>query len=78
MKKKAISCAQKNGKLSQAQRHIADWLDTVHFRKKYFGGVDEADVWKKLDELNTMYDNALMTERARYDALLERQKQENL
>lgn len=78
MKKKAIKCARREGKLSQAQWHIADWLDTVHFRRKYFGGVDEADVWKKLNELNTMYDNALMNERARYDALLEKQKQENL
>ena len=36
-----------------------------------FGGVDEADVWKKLEELNGLYDEALLAERVRYDTLIE-------
>lgn len=53
---------------------VTDWLKKVKFRKKIFGGVDERDVWKKIDELNTLYNNALVAERARYDALLKKAK----
>ena len=55
---------------------IAAWLKKVKFRKKLFGGVDEADVWKKLDELNRMYEQLHEEERIRYDALLEERVKE--
>ena len=42
----------------------------LKFRKQVFGGVRETDVWKKIGELNDMYRQALIAERARYDALL--------
>ena len=32
--------------------------------------MSETDVWKKIGELNDMYREALIAERARYDALL--------
>lgn len=35
-----------------------------------FGGVDEIHLWKKLEELNQIYETSLSTERARYDALI--------
>ena len=47
------------------------WFQTVRFRKKLFGGVDEVYLWRKLEELNRLYESALAAERARYDALLE-------
>ena len=47
------------------------WFQTVRFRKKMFGGVDEVSLWRKLEELNRLYESALTAERARYDALLE-------
>lgn len=50
---------------------IRNWLKQVRFHKAVFGGVDEADVWKKIGELNTLYEQALAAERMRYDALLE-------
>ena len=50
---------------------IAPWLKKVKFRKQIFGGVSERDVWKKIGELNEMFNRALIAERARYDALLE-------
>lgn len=56
------------------QSTIVPWLQKVRFRKCLFGGVSEADVWKKLEELNAMYETALAAERARYDALLDAQK----
>ncbi len=59
---------------NHVQATIVPWLQKVRFRKCLFGGVNEADVWKKLEELNAMYETALAAERARYDALLEAQK----
>ena len=61
-------------KLSREQKKIAKWIKQVKFRKTLFGGVSERDVWKKIAELNEMYNVALAAERARYDALLEQQK----
>lgn len=55
---------------STEQQRIRDWLRRVKFRKAVFGGVRESDVWKKIEELNTMYEAALAAERMRYDTLL--------
>lgn len=55
-------------------KEIAEWLDKVRFRKKFFGGLDEEDVWKKIDELNSMYEIMLEAERVRYDTMIEHYK----
>lgn len=60
----------KADKLSREQKKIAQWLKQVKFSKTLFGGVSERDVWKKIGELNELYNEALIAERARYDALL--------
>ena len=52
------------------QEKLIEWMQTVKFRKVLIGGLDEAQVWKKLEELNQLYDAAIRAERARYDALL--------
>ena len=52
------------------EEKISEWLKQVKFRKRLFGGVRESDVWKKISELNDMYRDALIAERARYDALI--------
>ena len=57
--------------LNREQMRIAKWLQNVHFRRQLFGGVSEQDVWKKIEKLDEMYREALIAERARYDALLE-------
>lgn len=44
-------------------------MQQLKFKKKLFG-VDEADVWKKIQELNHMYEESLKWERKRYDLLL--------
>ena len=49
---------------------IIRWIRKLKFKKKLIGGVDEADVLKKIEELNMLYEKALLNERARYDALL--------
>ena len=49
---------------------LKEWFRTVRFRKVLFGGVDEIHLWKKLEELNQIYETSLSAERARYDALI--------
>ena len=56
--------------LEEQEARIAGWLKTVKFRKQIFGGVSQADVFRKIGELNDMYREALIAERARCDALM--------
>lgn len=56
--------------ISREQQEILEWIRKVKFRKKLLGGVDEVQLWKKLEELYGLYANAIRAERARYDALL--------
>ena len=57
--------------LNREHERLLQWFQTVKFRKVLIGGVDEAHLFKKLEELNQIYDSAISAERARYDALLE-------
>lgn len=57
--------------ISPEQEAIVEWYRTVKFRKNLLGGVDEVQLWKKLEELYGLYENAIRAERARYNALLE-------
>ena len=54
----------------EQEAKIASWLRTVKFRRQVFSGVSEKDVWAKIGQLNEMYNQAILAERARYDALL--------
>lgn len=49
---------------------IAEWLRALKFRRRLFGGVDERDVWRRIEELNRLYEKAIVAERARCEALL--------
>ena len=60
--------------LNYEHKKIAEWLKKIRFRKKIVGGVCEQDVWTKIEELNKMYEKALVAERARYDTLLAKQR----
>ena len=55
--------------LNHEQARMQKWLKQVRFKRAVLG-VNEADLWKKLAELNALYEAALSAERARYDALL--------
>ena len=59
---------------NETQEDIVRWIKKLKFKKKLIGGVDEADVLKKIEELNSLYEKALLNERARYDALLKEAK----
>lgn len=60
--------------LNSEQQKIVEWLKKVRFQRQPFGGVSEADVWKKIDELNRLYESALAAERIRYETLLNEYK----
>ena len=55
---------------------VSKWLASVQFRKKAMGGLDPADVWKKLEELNALYENAIVAERVRHQLLLRQIRQQ--
>ena len=56
--------------IKEEHEEIVKWFQTVKFRRTLFGGVDENDVWKKLQELNQLYESAIRAERERYNILL--------
>ena len=56
--------------ISETHKEIVRWIQKLKFKKRMFGGVDEDDVLNKIGELNSLYETALLNERARYDALL--------
>ena len=49
------------------QEEIVKWLKKMKFRKKIFGGVDEADVWKKIEQLDEKYQAALHDQKLYYE-----------
>lgn len=51
--------------MSKEQEEIKQWLENVTFKKNLFGGVDENDVWEKIQELNRLYEKALIAERSK-------------
>lgn len=53
-----------NTRISPMHKEIARWMKSVEFKSKVFGGVDEADVWKKIDELNLLYEKLLLEKQA--------------
>lgn len=48
---------------------VARYLSTLKFKRATFGGVDEADVWKKLETLCQIYEDAIYTERVQKEKL---------
>ncbi|MGN0405223.1 MAG: hypothetical protein ACI4F1_08380 [Bariatricus sp.] len=56
--------------LNYEHEQLIQWFRTVKFKKVLIGGVDESQLWKKLEELNDLYEASLRAERARYDALI--------
>lgn len=50
---------------------IAEVFKTLKFKKKIVGGVDEMDVWKKLDTLQREYRCAYEIQQERYEARLQ-------
>lgn len=64
------SAAPEEPPVNPEQEELLQWFKTVKFRRAALGGVDEADVWRKLDELNRLYEASIAAERTRYNTLL--------
>lgn len=57
--------------VNSEHQKMLEWLKTVKFKKTLINGVDEEDVWRKLEELNDMYEASLIEERAGNEALFD-------
>ena len=44
---------------------VSLFLKKLRFKRKLFGGLDEADVWKKLEELQQLYRKAFDEQNAK-------------
>lgn len=60
--------------VNREHQELAEWFHTVKFHKVIVGGVDERQLWRKLEELHGIYDTAIRAERVRYDTLLQANK----
>lgn len=60
MKKKKGTPDIKPENLKNGQGPVYEWLKNVKFKRVRFGGVDEADVWKKIAELNGLYEKMII------------------
>lgn len=60
--------------INEIHEEILKWIKSMSFKKKIIGGVDEEDVLKKIEELNSLYEKALISERIRYNTLLNQYK----
>lgn len=54
---------------------IAAMLEGMRFRKKIIGGVDEADVWRQLENLQRVYQLVYDEQAAYYQALIDERDQ---
>ena len=59
----------------RTMQDTADALAAMKFRKKLVGGVDEADVWRKLEDLQRIYQQVYDEQAAYYQALLDERDQ---
>ncbi|MCD8130859.1 MAG: hypothetical protein LUE16_06200 [Lachnospiraceae bacterium] len=55
---------------------VSELLGKMKFRRKLFGGADEADVWRKLEALERTYENVLDRQAAYYQALIDERETE--
>lgn len=60
--------------LDPAMEELTRLFEQMKFRKKWLGGVDERDVWRKLEQLQQMYEQAYHRQAAYYQALLSQQE----
>ena len=55
---------------SENMEAVAAFLKKLRFRKRVLGGVDEEDVWRQLEKLQSEYEAAYDAQRIRFEALL--------
>ncbi len=65
MKNKPENNAEHGRDIICEYSEVLDMIKNLKFKKKFFGGVDEADVWKKIYELNRLYEKLIIAELSR-------------
>ena len=60
----------------KSMNEIAVYMKNMHFRKRFFGGVDENDVWRQLNDLHREYQAAFDTQEECCRVLLKEKDQE--
>ena len=45
---------------SRTLMDVAEYIKDMRFRRKLFGGVDEADVWKQIEDLHKEYESVIL------------------
>ena len=55
---------------AKSMEEIAAYMKKMRFRKKFIGGVDEADVWKQLEKLHAEYQSAFDAKKEQTWALI--------
>lgn len=61
--------------IMRTMKNIADAISAMKFRKKIFGGVDEADVWRQIENLQRTYQLVYDEQAAYYQALIDERDQ---
>ena len=56
---------------AKSMEDIASVMKEIRFRKKIFGGVDEADVWRQLEKLQSEYRSAFEAQQEQSRALIQ-------
>ncbi|MBQ5950993.1 MAG: hypothetical protein IJL66_02440 [Lachnospiraceae bacterium] len=58
---------------SRTMEDVARCITGMKFRRRIFGGVDEADVWAKIEALHREYESVFNYQEARFAVLREDQ-----
>lgn len=54
----------------KSKETISEILSKMKFRKKLIGGVDEVDVWKKIEALQLEYERQFDLQAQKYEAII--------
>ena len=54
----------------KSKETISEMLSKMKFRKKLIGGVDEVDVWKKIEALQLEYERQFDLQAQKYEAII--------
>lgn len=52
---------------SRTLEDVAQFIKELRFKKKLFGGVDEEDVWKKIEQLNKEYEAVFLAQELKHE-----------
>ena len=60
----------------RSMQKISEILEAMKFKKKFIGGVDEVDVWKKIEALQEEYQRQFDLQAQKYEAVIASLKNE--